>query len=100
MYLHSAFYLAPTVTLPLSIAAVFLFLCVIEAVVIFYLLGKKNAVSVEETPDTRTASASAESDAKDDAPDEEDLAVILSVMCEELNARPEELEFKEIRLVS
>ena len=93
-------YLAPTITLPLSIAAVVLFLCVIEAVVIFYFLGKKPAASVEEKPDTRTASASETDDAKDDAPDEEDLAVILSVMCEELNARPEELEFKEIRLVS
>ena len=94
-------YLASSVTMPLSLAALLLILCIGEAVAIFYLLGSKNkTLSIEETPGTRTVSSSGTDETTGDAPDEEDLAVILSVLCEELNARPEELEFREIRLVS
>ena len=92
------FYLASSVTMPLPLAALLLILCVGEAIYIFYRLGAKNTPNkIEETPATRT---NADADFDTAAPDEEDLAVILSVMCEELNARPEELEFKDIRLVS
>ena len=90
-------YLASTVTLPLFLAALLLILCVGEAVVIFYLLGStKDVPSIKEEKDTRTAVSD---DVKNAATEEEDLAVIMSVMCEELNARPEELVFQDIKRV-
>ena len=93
------FYLASSVTMPLSVAALLLVLCVGEAIALFYLLGSKNKSSLkEETAPVQTASADAETETNDAG--EEDLAVILSVLCEELNARPEELVFKNVKLVT
>ena len=92
------FYLASSVTMPLSLAALLLVLCVGEAIALFYLLGSKKNASNEETASGNAASA--ETEAVKDSADEEDLAVILSVLCEELNARPEELVFKDIKVVT
>lgn len=92
-------YLASTVTMPLSIATLLIILCVGEAIALFYLLGsKKKSIPTGETASAEAAPAKAET--KDNAPDEADLAVILSVLCEELNARPEELVFKNVKQVT
>ena len=91
-------YLASSVTMPLPLAALLLILCVGEAIVIFYLLGSKKQLS--DTGVTDAASADASGASEEHAADEEDLAVIISVLCEELNARPEELAFKEIKRIA
>ena len=93
------FYLASSVTMPLSLATLLVVLCVGEAIALFYLLGsKKQSSTMEETASGKPADAGNETE-KESA-DEEDLAVILSVMCEELNARPEELVFRSVTKVS
>ena len=84
-------------TLLLSVVGILMVMCVLAFLAIMIVLMSKvmSAGSKAAPAGVVTAAPPAP-----DADEEGDLAVILSVMCEELNARPEELVFRSVTKVS
>ena len=84
-------------TLLLSVVGLLMVMCVLAFLAIMIVLMSKvmSAGSKAAPAGAVTAAPPAP-----DADEEGDLAVILSVICEELNARPEELVFRSVTKVS
>lgn len=82
-------------TLLLSVVGLLMVMCVLAFLAIMIVLMSKVM-----SAGSKAAPASAAAAPAPDADEEGDLAVVLSVMCEELNARPEELVFRSVTKVS
>ena len=86
-------------TLLLSVVGILMVMCVLAFLAAMIVLMSK-AMASRAAAETAPAEKPVAGAPVRDADEEGDLAVIMSVICEEMNARPEELVFKEVRQVS